>query len=260
VTSYLDSRKPSPSNEFYGSSTTAKLMHQVQGSANPTTGSSKHTPGLKGGPPPGKSPTISTSGNFASMDTEHLQYLALPTRDLADMLLDTYWTKVYPVSPIVYKPAFAAAVEDLWKPRKELRNSIGDFDLGIGSYGVSDSRTTLFHCALNAIFAWSCQFAGPTLSREERESLAQTFLLRSKKLLAINLFDNSSVAHVQTLLLFAQCIPSTLFPSACWNVIGLACRTAQGIGLHVERSPANRSPRELEVRRRVWYACMIMDT
>jgi hypothetical protein len=68
------------------------------------------------------------------------------------------------------------------------------------------------------------------------------------------------VAHVQTLLLFAQCIPSTLFPSACWNVIGLACRTAQGIGLHVERSPAHRSPRELEVRRRVWYACMIMDT
>jgi len=51
-----------------------------------------------------------------------------------------------------------------------------------------------------------------------------------------------------------------LFPSQCWNIIGLACRMAQGIGLHMEKSPVQRARCELEVRRRVWCASMIMDT
>ncbi|KAN0122781.1 Fungal specific transcription factor domain containing protein [Hyaloscypha variabilis] len=234
VASYLNGRTPSPPNEFYGSSTTAKLMHQARG--------------------------IVDSTPRTSMDAEHLDHLVLPTRDLADMLLGIYWSKLYPVAAIIYKPAFVAALEGLWKPKKELRNTLGGFDLGIGTFGVSDSRTTLFHCALNAIFAWTCQFACTMLPKEERESLAQTFFLRSKKLLSIHLLDHGSLAHVQTLLLFALCIPSTLFPSQCWNIIGLACRMAQGIGLHVESSPVQRARCELEVRRRVWCACMIMDT
>lgn len=257
VASYLYGRTPSPPNEFYGSSTTAKLMHQVRGNIDSTLGTSKHTLGSIGGPPPGVDRPIETG---TSMDAEHLEHLVLPTRDLADMLLDIYWCKLYPVAPIICKPAFVAALEGLWKPKKELRNTLGDFDLGIGTFGLSDSRTTLFHCALNAVFAWTCQFARTMFPQEERESLAQTFFLRSKKLLSVHLLDHGSLAHVQTILLFALCIPSTLFPSQCWNIIGLACRMAQGIGLHIEKSPVQRARCELEVRRRVWCASMIMDT
>jgi hypothetical protein len=256
VASYLDGRTPSPPNEFYGSSTTAKLMHQVRGNVDSTPGTSNHTLGSMGGPSPSVDRPIETG---TSMDTEYLEHLVLPTRDLADMLLDIYWSKVYPFAPIIYRPAFVAALEGLWKPKKELRNTLGDFDLGIGTFGLSDSRTTLFHCALNAIFSWTCQFAR-TMPQEERESLAQTFFLRSKKLLSIHLLDYGSLAHVQTLLVFALSIPSTLFPSQCWNIIGLACRMAQGIGLFMEKSPVQRARCELEVRRRVWCACMIMDT
>jgi hypothetical protein len=259
VTSYLDIQRPSPPNEFYGFSTTAKLMHQVQGSVDHIPGTSKNT--LRSTVPSrGIDGTVGSGDLFASMSTEHLEHLVLPTRDLADLLLDVYWSKVYPVAPIVYRPAFIAAVEGLWKPRNELRNTLGEGDLGIGTFGVSDSPTTLFHCALNAVLGWSCQFAGPMLSPEERDSLAQTFFLRSKKLLAIDGFDHGSLAHVQTLLLFAQCIPWTLFPTQCWNVLGFACRIGQGIGLHVERFSMHRSRRELEIRRRVWYSCMILDT
>jgi Fungal specific transcription factor domain len=261
MTSYLDGRRVSPPSEFYGSSSTAKLLHQANGSLDRSPGELKRTPGSMGGPSPGVDLSKGNSCISASMESEHLENLALPTRDLADMLLDVYWSKVHPFAPMVYKPAFAAALEGLWKPRKELHNSLGDADLGLGSYGVADSRTTLFHCALNAIFAWSCYNATPALAREERESLAQRFFLRSKKLLGIHILDHGSVAHVQTLLLVAQCLQnSSLFPTQSWNMLGLACRIGQGIGLHVEKAPVQRSRRELEVRRRVWYACQIMDT
>lgn len=257
VASYLGGRTPSPPNELYGSSTTAKLMHQVRREVESTSGTSKYPLGSMGSPSPGSERPIET-GN--SLDAVHLEHLVLPTRDLADMLLDIYWRNLYPVAPIIHKPAFKAALEGLWKPKKELRNTLGDFDLGIGTFGVSDSRSTLFHCALNAIFAWTCQFARTKFPQEERESLAQTFFLRSKKLLHIHLLDHGSLAHVQTLMLFALCIPSTLFPSQTWNIIGLACRMAQGIGLHVEKSPVQRARCELEIRRRVFCCSMVMDT
>jgi hypothetical protein len=54
-------------------------------------------------------------------------------------------------------------------------------------------------------------------------------------------------------------LQSTFCAQRCWNCIGVACRIAQGLGLHVDQSPAQKSSLGQEMRRRVWYACMMLD-
>ncbi|PVH72451.1 hypothetical protein DL98DRAFT_502360 [Cadophora sp. DSE1049] len=185
--------------------------------------------------------------------------LSLPHRDLADSLLENYWTKSHTLYPFVHKPLFMRAYEDLWKPSSQLLRELQDGDFGLGTAGVSDSRTLIFHCALNAIFALSCQLSETAIPDRDRESISKEFFLRSKSLLHVDILDHGSVALVQTLLIIAQFLQSTSFPSRCWTSLGLACRIGQGLGLHVEDCNSRRDPQEVELRRRVWYGCTIMD-
>jgi hypothetical protein len=57
----------------------------------------------------------------------------------------------------------------------------------------------------------------------------------------------------------ALLLHSTPFPSRCWNAVGMACRLAQGLGLHTESSRTSRPPLETEIRRRTWHGCVILD-
>ncbi|KFY78694.1 hypothetical protein V499_02187 [Pseudogymnoascus sp. VKM F-103] len=239
-------------NEFYGGSSAARFMEQVEeaipGTNQPQSYATRPQANLR---------RASKPVRRASKP----QGLSLPTRDLADTLLENYWAKSHSLYPFVYKPVFTRAYEDLWKP-VELHRGQGesrDCDLGLGTPGISDSQSTVYHCALNAIFALSCQLSGPEILQHDRDSLSQTFFLRCRGLLHVDILDHGSIALVQTLLIVAQYLQSTSFSSRCWTSLGLACRIGQGIGLHVETSGFQRDEREVELRRRVWYGCTVMD-
>jgi hypothetical protein len=49
----------------------------------------------------------------------------------------------------------------------------------------------------------------------------------------------------------------------CWNILGLAVRVGQSIGIHVEdslkRSTTSRSQLEQETMRRTWYSMYVLD-
>lgn len=239
-------------NEFYGGSSAARFMEQVE-----ETMPSNNQP---------LSYNTQPQANLhrAHKPTRHASYpqgLSLPTRALADTLLENYWLKSHSLYPFVYKPVFTRAYEDLWKPielQREQRET-RDCDLGLGTPGISDSQSTVYHCALNAIFALSCQLSGPEILQHDRDSLSQTFFLRCRSLLHVDILDHGSIALVQTLLIVAQYLQSTSFSSRCWTSLGLACRIGQGLGLHVETGGLHRDEREVELRRRVWYGCTVMD-
>lgn len=225
-------------NEFYGGSSAARFMEQVEETI------------------PGTNPSLSYAtrpranlhrGSKPARRASKPQGFSLPTRDLADTLLENYWAKSYSLYPFVYKPVFTRAYEDLWKPiglQREQRET-RDCDLGLGTPGISDSQSTVFHCALNAIFALSCQLSGPEILQHDRDSLSQTFFLRCRSLLHVDILDHGSIALVQTLLIVAQYLQSTSFSSRCWTSHGLACRIGQGIGLHVETGGLQRDGREV---------------
>jgi len=95
--------------------------------------------------------------------------------------------------------------------------------------------------------------------QQDRHALSERFFTRCQDYLHIDILDQGSLALVQTLLIITQYLQSTHSPSRCWNSLGLACRIGQGLGLHVEDSAAKLDPTQVELRRRVWHGCNVMD-
>ena len=44
-----------------------------------------------------------------------------------------------------------------------------------------------------------------------------------------------------------------------WVVHGIAVKSAFALGLHCNHAPDNTSPLDLEIRKRTWFGCVILD-
>ncbi|EXV03754.1 Zn(2)-Cys(6) zinc finger domain protein [Metarhizium robertsii] len=184
---------------------------------------------------------------------------SLPPRDLADHLVATFREKVYYMYPFFHLPSFEAAYRSLWKPQAEPKrpSTSSPTSLGLGCYPDGDANTISFHAALNAIFSLACHYSD--LPPAERLAASTTFFLRTKPFVNIDLLEANNLSVVQTLLLIALNLQGTPHPSRCWNASGVACRVAQGLGLHAEHHQDTRGALEKEIRRRTWYGCIVMD-
>jgi hypothetical protein len=171
--------------------------------------------------------------------TSQIDYF-LPLRNTADHLLHIYWNEVHPFFPFIHRPSFQAQYDLLWER---------------DAYPCA----RMFHCMLNTVFALSCQL-NPSLSPDARESAAALYFGRAKQLSQFNVFESETIEDVQALLLMGQYLQNTKEPARCWNVVGSAIRTAQGLRLHQEGActPAS-TQRDREMFRRIWHGCLMMD-
>lgn len=107
------------------------------------------------------------------------------------------------------------------------------------------------------MFALGCHFSndlGP-----EREELARSFFHRSERLVCLSFLNIGSIGIVQVLLIVALYLQSTSYTGRCWFSIGIACRIAQGLGLHEATVQDSSTLLETEIRRRTWHGCVIID-
>jgi hypothetical protein len=107
------------------------------------------------------------------------------------------------------------------------------------------------------MLALGCQFSD--MPTTERDQLSTSLVGRFRNLLQIDFLDDGSLSLVQSLLLVAQYHRCTKSPSRCWNVIGMACRVAQGIGMHLDVETVERISLAVEMKRRVWHGCLLLD-
>lgn len=168
----------------------------------------------------------------------------LPIRYRCDHFLDCYWEFVHPLFPCLDKTRFCAKYEMLWLPRQNVPKA---------------SEETVFLCNLNLALGLGCQFCND-IGPNERLAMANQFYERSQHVLAYDILGSASVAVIQWLLLTAVYCQSTEHASRCWNSVGLAIRLAQSLGLHIEQpARAETSQIDLEMRRRVWHTCVVLD-
>ncbi|KAJ5671728.1 hypothetical protein N7507_000855 [Penicillium longicatenatum] len=178
----------------------------------------------------------------------------LPPRHLANHLVDCYFTKIHSLYPFLHKVAFLAAYESLWNKDGLFSSVRSTRGLGLGD--DSETRTT-FYYGLNVVFALACQFSD--IIQVEREATSEAFFHTSKPALDVDYLEAGGLALTQTLLLMAHYLQGSRTPNRCWHVIGTACRLAQGIGLHSDMGNKHRSFAGIQVRRRVWHGCVILD-
>lgn len=243
----------SSSEDFYGSSSTASFLKEAFDSMRDKETSAPCLP---------RDYTLQASRDVGRDWRRDASYyvpshkFALPPRELADHLMDCFRKKVYYMYPFFHLPSFENAYRSLWQASSEPREpSIPG--LGLGCYPEADANTISFHCALNAIFSLSCHYSD--LGPADRLAASHTFFMRTKAFVGLDLLESNNLSVVQTLLILAIALQSTPYPSRCWNATGVACRVAQGLGLHTEHRQDTRRDLEKEVRRRTWYGCVTMD-
>ncbi|CZS96849.1 uncharacterized protein RAG0_06023 [Rhynchosporium agropyri] len=240
-------------DNFYGTSSAISLFHQVQSHIN-QNGSNSATDQAWKSNQRRKSGACYSQQNLEHDSDISAENLSLPPRALADQLLKQYWQRVHCLFPIIHRKSFEARYRQLWEAENHMPREGPWLNVGLGS---SFCPTSIFHSALNAMFALGCNFSD--LSSAKRSNLTQTFSKRSLDILSSRFLDSGSLALVQALLIVAQYLQSTDLPTRCWNVVGLAIRMAQGLGLYVDPSSTRSSHLENEMRRRTWHGCLMLD-
>lgn len=145
-------------------------------------------------------------------------------RDTVEKLLNLYFTEIAPIFPIVTQAEFLA------KP--------------------SPSPLLLFSCCLVA-----------AARRQFPQAIFDSIRLAVNNIIKMDdVLSTASIVNVQSLLILcmaadshSQYVPNAL--SALWVRAGTAIRMAQDLGLH----RAESVKQNIELRRRLWAACVISD-
>ncbi|KIW99851.1 uncharacterized protein Z518_10779 [Rhinocladiella mackenziei CBS 650.93] len=235
--------------DYFGPSSTSSFLGLVRlvisKSSDPLrTGQSQGAPNKLAGPSRTSDSTLRDIGWKYSSTAFHV-----PPRREAEALLANYWTRVYTLYPILHRPTFTRRYHALWQESQPFQTTLDD---------------VLFHCMLNAIFALGAHFQ-PELEPAARTAKSESFFHQCQHLLTLDLLAHGNLEMVQALLLMAQYLQSTDKPNYCWSLAGLAMRMAQAIGLHLQSTESTAANGqkwdqvELEVRRRVWGMCILLD-
>ena len=119
-----------------------------------------------------------------------------------------------------------------------------------------------FFCILNLVFALGCHYTD-VIAPPERCETGELFFQRAKKLIDLDDLEHGDCTLVQALLLMGIFLQSTDRSEMCWNVIGLAIRMAQSVGLHdsewTDAHDVNLDTVEVEMKKRLWGGCVLHD-
>ncbi|RSL83981.1 hypothetical protein CEP51_004191 [Fusarium floridanum] len=278
VVVFIHSTTPQSSkhpSDYFGPSSTISLLREARSVIGRRN--SGHTPWLLGDldrASAGRDGTVTSTSERSPMSSVWLNYgsdkfhpmfgMNVPPRAEADRLVNLFWTYVHSLYPFLHWPSFYDRYLTLWTPQTSPQESRAACSMN-GYY--STLNESLFHCMLNVVFALGV-LHNTELNQQERDDISYTFFRRSKSLLGLDLLENGSTPLVQVLLLMGQYLQTRDITSSCWNIIGMAIRVAQGIGLHLqpeereEGDPGNRQAGdqlEEEMRRRAWTGCVLLD-
>ena len=117
-----------------------------------------------------------------------------------------------------------------------------------------------FLALVNMLFAMALQTSSQNeIPQSHRLQLSNTFFQRSLKLRSSDILTGHTTESVQVLLLMTQYLQGTSRSMGCWNMLGVAVRAAQALGLHRKTSSNGFDSRCREYRNRLWYATVTMD-
>ncbi|KAH9813684.1 fungal-specific transcription factor domain-containing protein [Melampsora americana] len=241
-------------------------------------------------PQPGLWPVASNRTPKTELDILNLidPLEALPSREMMNHLLDLYWSFVHPIIPVLHKSEFMSQFEEVFNTLEtreranpglnrnlnwitslqEVHNSTCTADLDKSSHTNSRSSgpTQISILLLLVIFSTAARYSdlacGPP-GEEEYWTSGDHYLEKAKKILDYQ-YACSKLTNCQALILLAYREIGIGAMSDSWLYTGVAIRMAQDMGLFREIAkwyvPANQfTSEEKQTRKRVWWACVILD-
>lgn len=189
---------------------------------------------------------------------------SLPLRRQADSLVTIYFSRHCRMFPILHQPTFMRQYERLWESTESLMAAQKIDCLGLCK---QKSRGRLFPATLYTVLAMGALFASRSLERNAIQ--AATYFRQAQGIDLLEILDDEvGIELIQLGVLTGFYLQSTEKFSKCWNISGLTIRMAQNMGLHLGIAEAFKrglftsfpTQLECEMRRRVWYGCVLLET
>ncbi|OBT45237.1 hypothetical protein VE00_03662 [Pseudogymnoascus sp. WSF 3629] len=170
-----------------------------------------------------------------------------PSPEDSVALMECFWDNIQPIFPILHRPSVQRSYSLLCQSCED-------------DIGRDVLERDLLQATFNIIFALGCQYDNH-LPFEQRTTSAAEFYERSRNFISLDAIDIPTQSHVQLFLLTAIYLHSTAYANRCWDMVGAAIRLAQSLSLHRENTflHNNESQLKREMRRRIWYCCVILD-
>ncbi|KAL2071056.1 hypothetical protein VTL71DRAFT_12291 [Oculimacula yallundae] len=187
-----------------------------------------------------------------SLSTSLRPFCVLPDREVADFLVDSFFSNTVGIIDIFDHDTFIEEVKCIYNSplqAKQPRLSI-----------------------LNLVFAVGLQLLRPStvssprgrqiLERLDGGSVnrAEQFFVNSSYLnYPVSGFEDGDIVSCQALLIVTMFMLNMAKRSAAWAYIGMAIRIAYALGLHRKRADSTYNMTEQSVRRKVWRSLYVMD-
>ncbi|BCS19451.1 fungal specific transcription factor domain-containing protein [Aspergillus puulaauensis] len=165
--------------------------------------------------------------------------VALPQREETDSLLRLYFSTVNLMIPGVHEDSFRTTYA------KMQRN------------GLSGIRKSWLG-VLNVILAIATNVLAATSPTREQATKSKMYFEQALELIKADMLGRLSLEMVQLFLLMEAYLEGTTSSSMTWTFHGLAVKGSYQLGLHIMGS-RNVSHIDQEVRRRLWYWCVMND-
>ncbi|KAK5697228.1 hypothetical protein LTR97_007363 [Elasticomyces elasticus] len=253
---------------YFGNSSTVNFVGQVLGILSRPVASGRGDP-------------LDSGSNGQIFERRVAEEYAIPPRAEADALLGTFFSKIYPLYPFLDRERFEKTYGDLWKPAAPKIMLSDVYNVGRWtSSNVQDDEQRFsrgddipesrrFHLLLNLIFALASHWDYRSLSSPQTQG-GELYWKRCKELLQrdFDIFNRPRLQIIQALLYMGIWLQSTTgMTGACSNIIAVAIRMSESLGLHckdrvVDRSTTPQSveaPRHCSLRWRIWAGCIMMD-
>ncbi|KAJ6599296.1 fungal-specific transcription factor domain-containing protein [Mycena vulgaris] len=175
---------------------------------------------------------------------EEVEY---PPRDLADKLVNAYFSRFHFLNPVIDKPSFL-------RKYSQLMDNTAD-----PLFARSEAA---FISLVFAVFACSARLVEDTrLSTSDSLDDGGMGMVYYERALILQYIShaNTQIAHVQCFILLSSFLCSVNCLPQAWILVGQAVRTGQDLGLH--RSPRRLviTPIDKETRRKIWWGVYSLD-
>lgn len=159
-------------------------------------------------------------------------------------LWQVFLDRVNPVTKIIHVPTLQPYVAEAASPTRNIPRNIESLLFAI------------YTMAVIALTEEECM----TLFSHSRERCLQRFSMGVRATLQrLGFLVNYDLVTLQALVLYLGSLQGRYDRHAAWVLNGVVIRLAQKMGLHRDGASMGLSPFETEIRRRVWWAIILLD-
>ncbi|KAL8860578.1 MAG: hypothetical protein Q9178_002931 [Gyalolechia marmorata] len=171
----------------------------------------------------------------------------LPSKIIANRLLNQYWLAVHPICCIVHRPSFQRRYNAFWA------------DVEIGVEPTGSLQAVVFAALFSGVVSMSDNAVLMEFGTSKKD-LVDNFQMGTETALGrANVIRTTKVETLQALVMYMLPLCRGEISRSHSALVGTALRIAECMGLHRDGSEYGFGPVETHVRRLIWYHICFLD-